>query len=198
MSASPPQVELYVGNYGRVRYAIGVDYDEAQIRRLRALWDDLDWETHHTDREDEYEFADGTRRFAWLVDRSSEVRRRLREEAGVGFPPDEDLPWAVDTYRTSPGDDPRECASCGEQAVLGPRGLVAANVTGSAKGSPSILNAASEIVESDQTSANVICTQCGQLYEYDVPDAPDGETATDGSGDPPDRITGSTEAYEVM
>lgn len=179
--AEPTRVEQFVDGYGRVKLAIAFDYDEQRTNRMSSVFDELDWDEHHTGAEDDYEFHDGTTEFARTVDRSSEVLRKLRETVGLGIPPVEEIPWNISVYEAAPGDDPRECAGCGEQAVLGDRGLAATNMHNSAE---------YEILVSEVTRAEQVCTACGQFFRYLVRE-------TDDSG-PDGPVTGKTAASEVM
>ena len=181
MPSEPTRIEQYTDGYGRIRLAVAFDYDENRTRRMSSLFDQLDWDQFHQSPDDNYEFRDGHSEFAWTLDRSSESRRRLRETVGIGLPPNEELPWNIDVYQCAPGDDPRECVGCRESAVLGDKGLRACNM----HHAPEF-----EILTSEVTSAEQVCTACGQYFEYVVhereTDAPDGP------------ITPSTAASEVM
>lgn len=188
-SPEPTTVEQYI--YEKrdglsAKLAVRYDRDKQKSNRMNAL----EWDEHHCTWSDDFVLLDGTTG-AWTLDRSPESLEYLRTTVGLGIPPTEEIPWNVSAYATSPGSNPRECEACGEESVLGLRGLRASGYR------RTVLDEALSVPYPDSITApdpQQVCTSCRQFYEYQVHER---ETSADG-GVTAGTVTSETPLHEVM
>lgn len=183
--ADPTRVEhhIYEKRDGlSAKLAVRYDKDEQKNSRMNAL----EWDEHHCTWDDDYQLLDGTTG-AWTLDRSTQSLHYLRSTVQLGIPPTDEIPWNVPTYPTSPGSNPRKCEACGEEAVLGVRGLRASGYR------RTLLDEALSVPvpdDVDAPNAEQVCTACRQFYEYRVHETPAADGGT--------TVTSGTMAHEVM
>lgn len=121
MPANPSgyDVERYFGDE-QIRVAIGFDYDEKLIEKVKSL----PYSKVRQEYDPDYVFKSGRER-AWTVAATEEALQAIRNQTRLQLPPRDEIPLEEEFVETTNEQLSKTCPRCGEDGVMSTRSMEA-------------------------------------------------------------------------